>query len=400
MDIVHIISKVKEQEILFNEGFKDNHRRWETVDNASERAEVINNCYFLENKTKDKWHYYDRPDVIDRRSDFILSVKYRVLSAGHLGNFGIVWGYEQDPKVLNRFVFNVRHEYCAAMRFNRNEAESHTIYRASKPVPMPPGFRKDVQTLSIIRMGGHYYFFAGNTHSPLMIEKETHFVLEGNSAGFYTEPGMKVEVIHFFSKRFRTEPVNEGTFSFLLSGSVVPEGGINNFAKPKATQPAQDPAPLAPDTDAVCAKLNRLFKDVLGAEDGHRLGPGQRELLGELHQCIKHLGIEFSCSQEHYAICSNEYFLKLMEKHKLLGQIQKEKDKVIRFQKFELAARLRSQEREVVEELNDLFRNIKELPDFFEKVSEKEIRIKLFPEPHMNELIRSMLPESDQGSHS
>ena len=377
MDIVHIISKIKEEHILMNEHFADNKLGWEIVDSKTEHSEIINGAYHLENKTEGSWNYYYLPNVFDKKHDFLISAKFRITEPGLMGNFGIVWGHVENPKMLNRFVFNSKHGYCAAVAFERDE-ESSIYFRSSKKIPATIKSDGKEHRITIIKLGGFYYFFVGNTHSPVLIEKESNYILQGTCAGFYTEPGMKVEVTHFFSKKLITETVNEGTFSLIL-------GDVRDELK---KQEEKDKEIIIED---FVYELNKMFLLILNRKADVNHDKSIRKAMKVIANNMQQSGIDFVFLDETYALCETTSFQNIMRAHRHVADICERKREAIEKQDFETAATLRMKEQEVMSDVDFCFKKLDSELIFFEKKGEEEISIKQFTEPVLNKLIKAMI---------
>jgi hypothetical protein len=385
MDIVRIISKIKGQHVLVNESFTDNHLGWEINNNEDESSQILNGAYLLANKTENQWQFYHRPDVIRKDSDFIISVQYRVIEPGLLGNFGIVWGHERHPKRLNRFVFNSNHHYCAAMCFERQiePEDMHTMFRASKTIPPLPGQKGNEFSLTIVKLGGFYYFFTGDSHSPALIEKENSFIMLDTYVGFYTEPGMKVEVTHFFSKKLITETVNEGTFSVLLDG--IHERTKNQKENGELTA-----------LDNFVEELNKIFVRLLSTNIDPKTDRHILKSLRTLNKAIRKEGIEIIFSIEFYPLCERTGFKNIMRGHRYLSELNSEKKAAVRKQDLQSAAEIRVQIRTSLRDIDFFMKKLKYDLVFFEKTGEKEITLKKFTEPVLNELIEAMVLDPEE----
>lgn len=214
MDIFHIVSKIKEQHILLNENFADNRQGWEEIENKGESALVRKGAYHLKNKTTDTWNYYDRSNVYDKKQAFLISLSFRVIDPGPMGNFGLLWGYNQQADVFNKFVLNVNQGYCASSVFLRKG--SRTLFRTARILHEQPTTNE--HRLTVLSLDGWFYFFADNAYSPRIAERSGPFVDAGSNAGIYIDPGMNVAVTGFYSKKLITENMNGGNFALLLAG--------------------------------------------------------------------------------------------------------------------------------------------------------------------------------------
>ena len=188
MHIITQVFRVDKSYSLLRENFSSNKRKWEIIDNKNETAFIDKESYFMENKSVSHWHYYKIKTPLKSKDEFVIETEIQLLSKDQFGHFGLLWGFDKEDDVLNKFTISADGERALMMQFEKNHKKNY--YRiqcrdfnkinTNNPVKM-----------SIIKLGGFYYFCINN--ELINIVNESHFVITGSYIGFYLEPGIAIK---------------------------------------------------------------------------------------------------------------------------------------------------------------------------------------------------------------
>jgi len=188
MHIITQVYRVDKHYSLLKEHFTSNKRKWEITDNEFEKAEITTDGYTMENKTDSQWQYYKVKSPLKIKDDFIIESAFELMSRDQFGHFGLVWGFDKDHDVLNRFTISADGERALMMQFEKDHKKIYYRIQCKN-------FRKinmnNLIKISIIRICGFLYFYINS--ELINVVNESHFVNTGSFIGYYTEPGICIK---------------------------------------------------------------------------------------------------------------------------------------------------------------------------------------------------------------
>jgi hypothetical protein len=173
---------------LLRENFTGNKRKWENIDNKNETAFIDNGGYFMENKSISNWHYYKVKTPMKSKDEFIIETEIELLSKEQFGHFGLMWGFDKEDHVINKFTISADGERALMMQFEKDHKK---IYYRIQCKDFKKTNTNAPVNFSIIKLGGYYYFCINN--ELVNIVNEIHFVCSGSYVGFYVEPGIAIK---------------------------------------------------------------------------------------------------------------------------------------------------------------------------------------------------------------
>ena len=188
MHIITQVYRVDKSYSLIRENFTGNKRKWEIIDNKNETAFIENESYYMENKSVSNWHYYKIKTPLKSKDDFIIETEIELLSKEQFGHFGLIWGFDKDDQIMNKYTISADGERALMMQFEKNHKKNY--YRIQcrnfKNISMTTPMK-----FSIIKLGVFFYFCINN--ELLNIVNEIHFPSRGSYVGFYLEPGIVIK---------------------------------------------------------------------------------------------------------------------------------------------------------------------------------------------------------------
>ena len=187
----------KSKSIVIVERFKSNDNNWEEVDNSTEFAKIENNRYFMENRDVWSWKYYDIDASINKYENFIIEARLRIEKIREIGQLGIVWGFDKNHEILNRFTIAADLNRYSIMQFEKNHRRIY--HRFSEK--LSPFILKNENELSITKE--HKYLFFKINKEIIYVCHEAHFYQRGPRIGFYIEPGVGISSSFLTVKTFK-----------------------------------------------------------------------------------------------------------------------------------------------------------------------------------------------------
>lgn len=177
---------------IIDENFTNNRNNWEEVDNNKECARIENGNYYMENHDEWSWKFYHLNFPIKRNDNFKITTRISIEKIVEIGQAGIVWGFDKNHEVLNRFTIAADLKRFTIMQFEKDHRKIY--HRFSDKLNRP--LIKSINELMIIKEN-KYLFFKIND-SVIYICHEAHFCNYGPRVGYYVEPGIKISS-NFFS---------------------------------------------------------------------------------------------------------------------------------------------------------------------------------------------------------
>ena len=180
--------KLNPFDIILKDDFIDNRNGWELSDKDTEKAEIAENGYKLENKDSGNWHHFSIFPKVSLLKNVLIQCRIEIDKHEGPGQFGLIWGFDQKLSRLNRFCFSAEGRGCSIMHFEKNHRPVfHRYY--------DPFFKIDLSRPVIIelRESNDYWFFRVNKQL-VYIAHQVHFGSLGTGIGFYLDPGVGISV--------------------------------------------------------------------------------------------------------------------------------------------------------------------------------------------------------------
>ncbi|MEI8053449.1 MAG: hypothetical protein WCH52_06845 [Bacteroidota bacterium] len=181
---------------VLKENFTSNKRRWEITDADTENTYINEGHYFMQNKSIENWKYYKIKTLLKSKDNFVIDTTIELIDYDVPGHFGLVWGFNKDVNLLNKFTISVDAERSLMMFFDKNYRTIYSRYQCKK---LPKINIKKPIRFSIIKLGVSYYFLVNNTI--ISIIHESQFIHDGPYLGYYIEPGLKIKSKYLTVKR-------------------------------------------------------------------------------------------------------------------------------------------------------------------------------------------------------
>jgi hypothetical protein len=122
------------------------------------------------------------------KDEFTIETEIQLLSKDQFGHFGLIWGFDKEDSVMNKFTISADGERALMMQYEMNHKKINYRIQCKN-------FNKintiNPVKISIIKLGGFYYFCINN--ELINIVNENHFVFTGSYLGFYLEPGIAIK---------------------------------------------------------------------------------------------------------------------------------------------------------------------------------------------------------------
>ena len=99
------VADIYKEEIVIDDNFGQRQEGWETVESDTESAFFKMGRYIMENKTDDTWNYYHKELPNNLGDNFIIKAELEVVENHKgFGQYGLVWGFDEASRSLNKFV--------------------------------------------------------------------------------------------------------------------------------------------------------------------------------------------------------------------------------------------------------------------------------------------------------
>jgi hypothetical protein len=183
---------------IIDDQFTDNRNNWEVVNDITEKSIITGEGFYLENNVKDIWNYYKINTPLTEKDSFIFDVAFQVLELGDSdsSHFGLLWGFSDSAKFLNKFSYDVKeHVYIASTFQKDHKWVNYHTFGVVKLEGLQSLYR-----LVIVKNQGKHSFFINNSKNPLNRPSE---ILDwhGSNFGIYIEPDVTLLVKQFRVKR-------------------------------------------------------------------------------------------------------------------------------------------------------------------------------------------------------
>jgi hypothetical protein len=188
MHIITQVFRIDKSYSLLRENFTGNKRKWEIIENKYKRTFINNEGYHIENKSISDWHFYKVKTPLKSKDDFIIETEIQLLSKDQFGHFGLMWGFDHEDHVMNKFTISADGERALMMQFEKDHKK---IYYRIQCRNLNKTKTSIAIKLSIIKLGGYFYFCLNN--ELINIVNEIHFAHTGSNIGFYVDPGIAIK---------------------------------------------------------------------------------------------------------------------------------------------------------------------------------------------------------------
>lgn len=203
MQVVTDLYQIEICKLLLSENFENNRRKWEEVNNESELASIHDGNYHMINTTKTRWNYYKTKTAIKPGQDFVIESCIELENnADTYGHFGLVWGFNEERRHLNRFTLSADGKRALVMHF---EKDHHCVMHRFQNRNFGNIDMKKPIRFSIFKLDGYYYFFLNK--KKVYMAHESFFCSEGNYAGYYLEPELSMKSNLFEVKKINVRSV-------------------------------------------------------------------------------------------------------------------------------------------------------------------------------------------------
>ena len=205
----------KNSQLVLDEHFTDNRNNWEVIDEPNEKSVVTGEGFYLENNTDRMWNYYKIPTSLCATDSFLFDVTFQVIKKkrGLYRRFGLLWGFSNEPKVLNSFSLDSTANRFSIETIIRRKAIYDKINQGDIQLLSNP----DVYRVLILKIDKRHYFFVNNIYIPVCRQHPIHHWY-GNNFGIYIEPMVVLLVKHFSIKKITIPSANTDSFDQIIEG--------------------------------------------------------------------------------------------------------------------------------------------------------------------------------------
>ena len=208
MNIITDIYQLESSESLLLENFTNNKRKWEEVNIETEKAFIKDGYYWMGNTSKSRWNYYKTKSHLKKGDDFIIETSIELEKKEDMFNhFGLVWGFDEERKYLNRFTLSADGKRALIMHFEKNH---HIDFHRFQTRKLPKIDMNKSVHFSIIKLEDYFYFFINKVK--VYTVHESVFCAEGFFVGYYIEPELSMKSDFFEVKKIKVKrlEVDEG----------------------------------------------------------------------------------------------------------------------------------------------------------------------------------------------
>ena len=206
--------QLESSQSLVLENFTNNKRKWEETNIESEIAFIKDGYYWMENTSKSSWNYYKTKSHLKKGDDFIIETAIELENKEDaFGHFGLVWGFDEERKYLNRFTLSADGKRALIMHFEKNH---HFDFHRFQTRKLPKIDMKKSVRFSIIKLEDYFYFFINKVK--VYTVHESVFCAKGFFVGYYIEPDLSMksdffEVRKIMAKRMEAKGGMQGLMS-------------------------------------------------------------------------------------------------------------------------------------------------------------------------------------------
>ena len=189
MQIITDLYQIESSQTLVLEIFTNNKRKWEETNIESEKAFIKDGYYWMENTSKSRWNYYKTKSHLKKGDDFIIETAIELENKEDaFGHFGLVWGFAEERKYLNRFTLSADGKRALIMHFEKNH---HVDFHRFQTRKLPKIDMNKSVRFSIIKLEDYFYFFINKVK--VYTVHESVFCAKGFFVGYYIEPELAMK---------------------------------------------------------------------------------------------------------------------------------------------------------------------------------------------------------------
>ena len=218
------VADIYKEEIIVDDNFGQRQEGWETVESDTEGAFFRFGRYIMENKTDSRWNYYHKALPDNLADNFIIKAQIEVVEnhKGY-GQYGLVWGFEEDGDYLNKFVASTEESSFVVSSFERK----HNVHKHRfSELFFNYNTSGKKQFFSILKLDGYYYFFLNKYDRPNYVVHASHLPMFGDRFGFYIEPGLKMVCESITVKNLYINPKFDGHIWMPVGEDLMPMGSV------------------------------------------------------------------------------------------------------------------------------------------------------------------------------
>lgn len=179
--------EIVESAINWIDSFKTAPVEWEVTSNQQEESFFSDGYYWMKNKSETNWMFYENQFPFDKHSDYILDVIIELQNKDEYGHFGLIWGFDKEREVLNRFSLSADKQRCTIMKFQKDYCRTYHRYQSN----LTDLTDHQLFQLTIVKLQDYFYFLLNG--KTIYISHASHFINLGNHYGFYVEPGIFIK---------------------------------------------------------------------------------------------------------------------------------------------------------------------------------------------------------------
>jgi hypothetical protein len=204
MHIITDLYQVDNTQSLLLENFTNNKHKWEETNIESETANIKDGYYWIENNTKNRWNFYKTKSYLKKGDDFIIETNIAIEKKEDVfGHFGLVWGFDEERKYLNRFTLSADGKRALIMHFEKNH---HIDFHRFQNRKLPQINMDKMIRFSIVKLSDYFYFFI-NKYKVYMVH-ESVFCAKGFFVGYYIEPQLAMKSNFFEVKKIKARSLD------------------------------------------------------------------------------------------------------------------------------------------------------------------------------------------------
>lgn len=201
MQIITDSYQLESGQSLVLENFTNNKRKWEETNIETEKAFIKDDYYWMENTSKSSWNYYKTKSHLKKGDDFIIEASIELEKKEDIFNhFGLVWGFDEERKYLNRFTLSADGKRSLIMHFEKNH---HIDFHRFQTRKLPKIDMNKSVRFSIIKLEDYFYFFINKVK--VYTVHESVFCADGFFVGYYIEPELSMKSDFFEVKKIKVK---------------------------------------------------------------------------------------------------------------------------------------------------------------------------------------------------
>ena len=206
MQVVTQLYQIDGCQSVLREEFVNNKNKWELTDTQTETSIIKDGYYWLNNKSSSRWNYYKLNAPIKLDQDFMLDASIELLGKNQFGHFGLVWGFDKEISVLNRFTLSADGKRAVIMQFDRNH---QPVYHRFQTRTFPKVEPNKPIRFTVIKLGEYFHFLL-NTHNIYMVH-QSQLIQAGHYVGYYIEPNISIRSKYIEIKKIKSNELTAAT---------------------------------------------------------------------------------------------------------------------------------------------------------------------------------------------